>query len=195
MVDWGDMTKLLSRLFLDLAFVSIIIRLVYFRLYRNREFVFTFYLFNVITFLLCLLLRKVPAELGFALAIFGVFGILRYRTEQIRNRDLTYLFIVIGLGLLNALSNKGVSLAELLTVNTLIVGLSAWLELAPSKTIIGVTPMLYDRLELLQPGHEEQLASDILMRTGHTVVKVDIHRVDLLRDAAEISVHHSRRSS
>jgi hypothetical protein len=137
MVDWGDMTKLLSRLFLDLAFVSIIIRLVYFRLYRNREFVFTFYLFNVITFLLCLLLRKVPAELGFALAIFGVFGILRYRTEQIRNRDLTYLFIVIGLGLLNALSNKGVSLAELLTVNTLIVGLSAWLELAPSKTIIG----------------------------------------------------------
>ncbi len=190
--DWGDLAKLLSRLALNLVFTSIIIRLIYYRLYRNREYLFTFYLFNLITFFLCMLLRKVPAELGFALAIFGVFGILRYRTEQIRNRDLTYLFIVIGIAIMNAVANKSVSLAELLIANGMIVGVGAWLELKPSRLAEAAAPMLYDRLDLLRPGNEDKLASDIGARTGYKVLRVDVHRIDLLRDAAEITIHHRR---
>lgn len=188
--DWVDLVKLLSRLALDLIFVSVIIRLVYYRRYKNRDYVFTYYLFNVITLLMCLLLRKIQTELGLALALFGVFGILRYRTEQIRIRDLTYLFIVIGLGLLNGVANKTISDAELLAVNIIIVSMTALLELRPWKNSERSMMMFYDRIEMLQPGNEAQLLADIRSRTGLAVARVEVNQVDFLRDAAEITVFH-----
>ena len=188
LVDVEDLTKLGSRLLLDLVFVFILVRLIYYRLYRNREYVFTYFLFNIITLSLCLLLRKVPIELGFALGLFAVFGILRYRTEPIKIRDLTYLFIVIGLGILNAVANKKVSVAEMILVNAVIVGMTAWLELrgaARARTI----PMLYDNLQLLAPGRERELRADLCERTGFPVQRVELVRVDFLRDSAEIIVY------
>lgn len=190
--DSGDFLKLVSRLGLDLAFASIVIAVVYYRLYRSREYVFTYYIFNVITFSMCVLLRKVPMELGFALGLFAVFGILRYRTEEIRMRDLTYLFIVIGLGIINAVANRKVSLVELLTVNAIIVAVTAALELYPRGYRHGATPMLYDKLELLRPGQHAALLADLKARTGLDIVRVHVNRIDMLRDAAEITVSHRR---
>ena len=181
--------ELFSRLALDLAFTWVVTRQVYFRLYRNREHVFTCCLFNVVTLCLCVLLRRGPAELGFGLTLFGVFGILRYRTEQIRSRDLTYLFIVIGLGIINGVADVGVRAAELLALNGLIVSLTALLELGLRRTPEGSTPILYDRLELLQPGNEATLVADLACRTGLAVVRVETQRIDLLRDAAEITIY------
>lgn len=193
LADWPDLGKLLSRLMVDLFFASVVIRLVYFRLYRNRDYVFTYYLFNVVTLFLCLLLRKVPTELGLALALFGVFGILRYRTEQIRIRELTYLFIVIGIGLLNGVANKSISAVELFVVNSTLVAMTAALELRPWKGSEKSTTMIYDQLALLQPGKEAELLADISARTGRTVLRVEINKVDLLRDAAEIAVFSRSR--
>lgn len=188
-VNWLDLGKLLSRLALDLAFATVVIR-IYYSLYRNREYVFTYYLFNVITFCLCFVLRKVSTHIGLALALFGVFGILRYRTEQIRIRDLTYLFIVIGIGVLNAFADHGVSVAELLAVDVGIVTITAVLELGGRGKSERSTPMWYDQLDLLRPGNEEGLITDIGAKTGLTVTRVEINRVDLLRDAADITVFH-----
>jgi Domain of unknown function (DUF4956) len=188
--DTWDFLKLVSRLGLDLIFTWIVVSLVYARLYRNRELIFTYYLFNVITFTLCLLLRKVPMELGFALGLFAVFGILRYRTEEIRMRDLTYLFIVIGIAILNGVANKKVSLVELVTVDAVIVGLTAAIELAPRNRGGGHAPVLYDNLALLHPGREAELYADLGKRLGVQVIRVQIHRIDLLRDAAEITAHY-----
>jgi hypothetical protein len=185
-----DFFKLMTRLGLDLGFASIVILFVYNRLYRNREFVFTYYVFNVITFSMCVLLRKVPTELGFALGLFAVFGILRYRTEPIRMRDLTYMFIVIGLAILNAVANKKISLIELITVNAVIAGIAAIIELHPGGRRRGSTPMLYDTLELLQPGRDAELIADLARRTGFDIERVQLHRIDLLRDAAEITVSY-----
>ncbi len=190
LIDEDDFFKLLSRLCLNLGFAAIVIRLIYFRLYQNREYVFTYFLFNVITFCLCLLLRKVPIELGFALGLFAVFGILRYRTEPIRIRDLTYLFIVIGLAILNAVANKKVSVAELLLVNGAIVGLTAFLELRPAKLHAHATPLHYDKLELIAPERQPELIADIKKRTGLEVVRIDIERIDMLRDSAELIVFY-----
>lgn len=188
-VGWEGLTTLLARLALDLAFAGVVIQLVYFRLYRNREHVFTCYLLNVVTLCFCLLLRKGPAELGFGLALFGVFGILRYRTEQIRSRELTYLFIAIGIGMINGVADRRVSAAELLSVNGVIATMTVLLERRLCGAIEGATPMLYDRLKLLQPGHEASLVADIASRTGLSVVRVEIQRIDLLRDAAEITIY------
>ncbi len=192
LVNGVEVGKLLARLGLDLAFASVVIHLVYFRLYKKREHVFTCYLFNVVTLCLCVLLRKGPAELGFALTLFGVFGILRYRTEQIRSLDLTYLFIVIGLGIINGVAGSGVSVAELLVTNGVIVALTGLLELGGGGRSERATPMLYDRLELLQPGNEPNLLADIVARTGLAVVRVETQRIDLLRDAAEITIYSRR---
>jgi hypothetical protein len=105
-------------------------------------------------------------------------------------RDLTYLFIVIGLGILNAVANKKVSLMELVTVNVVIVGVTAALELHSSNRSNGSTPMLYDNLSLLRPGEKAALLADLSARTGFDVVRVQVHRIDLLRDAAEITVFY-----
>ena len=190
MVDWPGLAALLSRLALDLVCATVVIRLVYYRLYKNREYVVTYYLFNVITFCLCLLLRKVPTPFGVALALFGVFGILRYRTEQIRIRDLTYLFVVIGIGVLNAVADKTVSVAELVVVDGVIIGMTALLELGPSKSLERSTEMFYDQLELLRPGNETRLLEDLRAKTGLAVVRVEVGRFDLLRDAAEITLFY-----
>lgn len=189
-IDVGDFVRLLSRLGLNLVFATAVILFVYYRIYRNREFVFTYYVFNVITFSMCLLLRKVPMELGFALGLFAVFGILRYRTEEIRMRDLTYLFILIGLGIINGVANKKVSTAELLLVNFVIVTGAALLELPSRARRHGSTPMLYDNLSLLHPDQREALHQDLTQRTGLDVLRVQVHRIDFLRDAAEITVQH-----
>jgi hypothetical protein len=184
----GDLTRFVVRMLVNIAFVAVVVHAVYYRLYRNREYVFTYYLFNIITCGMCLLLRKVPIELGFALGLFAVFGILRYRTEAIRIRDLTYLFIVIGLGILNGVANKKISVAELLVGNLMIVGATVLLERRSAGRAEHSTPMLYDNLKLLGPGNEVALHADIKARTGLEVIRVDVLRLDMLRDAAEVTV-------
>lgn len=189
--DGAELAKLLGRLGINLVFATLVIRSVYFRLYRDRVFAFTYYAFNAITFALCFLLTKVPIELGFALGLFAVFGILRYRTETVRIRDQTYLFIVIGLGILNAVANERISLAELVIVNVVVVGLTAILELSPSSRNVQSTLMFYDNLRLLKPGCETDLHDDLNARTGLSVVRVSVRHVDMLRDAAQIEVFYS----
>lgn len=188
LLDPAALVQLMLGLALDLTFASLVIWGTYYRLYRNREYVFTYLLFNTITFFLCMLLRRASIELGMSLALFGVFGILRYRTDQIRTRELTYLFIVIGIGLLNAIAVGSVSLVELLLTNTVIAGLTIGLEHRFSRPRERAVPMLYDQLALLQPGSEEQLLTDLRRRTGLVALRVEVMRVDFLRDAAEIVV-------
>jgi hypothetical protein len=191
----GNLAALLARLAMDLAFITITTFLVHYRLYRNREHLFTCHLFNLVTLCLCVLLRKGPAELGFGLTLFGVFGILRYRTEQIRSRDLTYLLVAIGIGLINGAAGPHVSVAELLVANGVVVAMVVLLEVGWRRSREVATPMLYDRLELLQPGREAALVADIVERTGLAVLRVETRHIDLLRDTAEITVYCGPRTT
>lgn len=187
-LDPVGLTTLLTRLVLDVVFTAVVVHVVYLRTHGRRDHVLTYYLFNIVTLCLCVLLRKGPTELGFALTLFGVFGILRYRTEQIRSRDLTYLFIVLGLAIVNGVADASLSLVEILTVNTAIVGATIVLERPRDGVIEHSTPLLYDRLELLRPTCREALLADIAARTGLAVVRVETERIDLLRDAADLIV-------
>jgi Domain of unknown function (DUF4956) len=186
--DPEDFSKLFCRLGMNLAFASVVILVVYYRRYKNREFVFTYYVFNVITFSMCILLRKTPMDMGFALGLFAIFGILKYRTEQIRMRDLTYLFIVLGLAILNAVANKKVSLLELVAVDLVITLVVVVVELRPRSGRVETSSLLYDRLELLRPGQRAALHADLGARLGLQVTRVQVHRIDLLKDAAEVTV-------
>ena len=190
LVNREELLRLLSRLGLNLIFAALVIRGVYQRLYRRNDYVFTYYLVNVITFSLALLLSQVPIELGFALGLFAVFSILRYRTEPILLRNLTYMFVVIGLGMLNALAHHQISLAELLVVNGVIVGMTAALELRPENRLQKKTTATYDNLELLRPSARDELLRDVARRTGLEVIDVDLRRIDFLRDSAEITISY-----
>lgn len=181
---------LLARLGLDLVFTTIVVRLVYYRLYKSRDYVFTYFLINVVTFTLAHLLSNVPIELGFALGLFAVFGILRYRTEAIKVRDLTYLFVVIGIALLHALANEGISLAELVIANGAIVGTVGLLEAAPFSGREESRVIHYDRLDLLSPESTAALLEDLRKRTHLPVERCEIGNVDLLRDSANITIHY-----
>lgn len=188
--DSDDLRKLLARLALNLVFAIIVVWLIHYRRYRNHEQVFSCLLLNVITFCMCMLLRKVPIELGFALGLFAVFGILRYRTEAIRMHDLTYLFILIGLAIVNSAANKKISVCELLAVNAVIVAATAILEYAVSRKDEASIQVRYDRLDLLHPGQEDALRRDLVQRTGLAITRVEIARFDMLRDSARILVYY-----
>ena len=189
--DITSLTALATRLVINLLFTSIVVRIAYTRLSQHREYLFTFLLVNVVTFSIAFLLSRSTVGLGLALGLFAVFGILRYRTEAIQVRHLTYLFVVIGLALLNALANGVISIAELLIVNGTIVGTVAILESTAFSGREEARRILYDRLDLLDPARSAELMKDIRTRTNLPATRCEIGDVDLMRDSAEITVYYA----
>ncbi len=187
--DFPGFAKLGLRFGLNLAFTAMIVLGVYVRRYGKNEYIFTYFMFNAITFALCFLLRKVPIELGFALGLFAVFGILRYRTEAIRTQDLTYMFVVIGIAILNAVANKKVSLAELLLVNGAIVALTALLERLTFFRADQSRVITYDNMDIIRKNDHAALIADLRDRTGLNVQRVRVGSVNLLRDTAQVVVY------
>lgn len=164
----------------------ILLRLIYFRHSPNREALFSFFLFANGVFIVTYLLSGIELSMGFAFGLFAVFAMLRYRTEAITIRDMTYLFIVIGLALMCSVAPLVYwELALLLTlVNVLaVVGESYWL--APSVVERKVN---YDKVALIAPEHRKALIEDLQLRLGVRVVKIDIGRVDYLSDSALLTV-------
>ena len=193
MIDSTGTLRFVLRLGIDLFFASIVTFAVYMKRYGRNEYLFTYIMFNVITFTLCFSLRQVPIELGFALGLFAVFGILRYRTDPIRIHDLTYLFIVIGIGIFIAVANNMVSLSELLLVNTVVTGLTALLENGLKLHQFSSMNVLYDDLTHLQTSKEDLLL-DIRSRTGKDVHRFTINQIDLLRETVDITIYFREES-
>jgi hypothetical protein len=187
-LDVSDLVKLVVRFFIDLGFIALVVRGIYLRYHPRLDFAFSCVLLNVMTFAVCMLLRKVPVELGFALGLFGVFGILRYRTDAIGTRDLTYLFVSVGLGMLNAIANKKVSFSEVLFINVAILGTLAFFEQRTRSSGREVRTLLYDHLALLKPGRSEELIADLRERTGLEVSKYRVEDIDLIRDCARMTI-------
>lgn len=187
------LSGLAVRLALNLLVVALLVR-TYARHLPDRGYIFTYVLLNVVTFAVGFLLSKVPIQLGFAVGLFGVFGILRYRTEAIPARDLTYLFAVIGVALINALSHEGISLVELLLVNALIVAAAVVLEVSAFSGREESRQVLYDRLDLLAPDAADALLADLRQRTRLPITRFEIGDFDLLKDTAAIRVYFARTS-
>ena len=183
-----DLVKLFVRFLIDFAFTFVIVRVLYFAANRRKDYLFTFIVFNLLTFFICFLLRKVPMELGFALGLFAVFGILRYRTEPIPIKEMTYLFIVIGLAMINALANKKISWAELVFVNTTILLVTLSFEKLWFNNEIQSKNVVYERRDLIKMEHRLEMIKDLRERTGLDIVRVQIGKIDLLRDVAIVTV-------
>lgn len=189
LVKWEDFLGLLIRLFIHLSFVFVLVRLIYYPQAKRKDFLFTYFLFSVSIFLMCFLLESVKLEMGFALGLFAVFGIIRYRTDAIPIKEMTYLFIVIAMSVMNALINKKISLVELGFANLVIIAVTyglekVWLMRHESSKIV-----IYDNIELIQLGRREELISDLEKRTGIRVTRIEIGKIDFLRDTVLIKIH------
>ena len=190
--DLEDFSKLLFKFGINFIFLIIIVRLIYYRVKDDKDYVFTYIMFNILTFFICFLLRKVPMQMGFALGLFAVFGILRYRTEAIPIRQMTYLFIVIGISMINALSNKSVSIFEVLFTNGIIALITYLIDRLWFQTIEEKKSIIYEKIELIKPENKQELIKDLKERTGLPIHEVKVDKIDFLKDTAAVTIYYNR---
>ena len=131
-------------------------------------------------------------QMGFALGLFAVFGILRYRTEAIPIRQMTYLFIVIGISMINALSNKSISIFEVLFTNALITLITYLIDRLWFQTIEEKKNIVYEKIELIKPENKQELIKDLKERTGLPIHEVKVEKIDFLRDTAAVTIYYNR---
>lgn len=185
-----DMWELLFKFGVDMLVLFILIRLIYYPIHRKKDYLFTYFLFNTLIFFLCILLNSVKLSIGFAFGLFAIFGILRYRTEQISIKDMTYLFSVIALAVINALASKKVSIAELAFTDGMILLVTYALEHLWLTRHEAVRDVIYERIALIRPQEQAALHADLQERLGIRVSRVEVGRVDLLRDTAQLRVFY-----
>ena len=193
--DAKDFFTLITKTIFNLAIITIIIRYIYYPVTKNKDYLFTYFLISLTVFLLCVLLDSVKLQLGFALGLFAIFGIIRYRTDPIPIKEMTYLFLVIGVSVVNALANKKISHAELVFANLMIVFVTFGMErlwlLKPEfrKNII------YEKIELIVPERRAELIADLQERTGINVIRVEVRRIDFLKDTANLRIFYYENDS
>jgi len=114
LIDVPGFLEFVLRFILNMAVIMILVRWLYYSKTKRKDYLFTYILISSIVFLLCFLLESVKLQIGFALGMFAIFGIIRYRTDAIPIKEMTYLFLIIGVSVINALTNTETSLIDLL---------------------------------------------------------------------------------
>ncbi len=183
-----DLWEMLFKFGLDLIVVFALIRMIYYPIHRKKENLFTYFVFNVLIFFLCILMNNVKLSMGFGFGLFAVFSIIRYRTEQLSVKDMTYLFTVITLAVINALVSKKVSLAELLFTNSMILALVYVMEHLWLTRHEAMRQLIYEKIDLIKPAKRAELYADLEARLGVKASRVEIGRIDLLRDTVQLRV-------
>ena len=186
----SELLNLIIRFGFNLLIATIIIKLIYQRNHTNNlDFVFTYFMFNSLIFFFAFLLSNITINMGFAFGLFAVFAILRYRTDPIPIKEMTYLFIVITIGVINALSGAEVSYGALLFTNIALVGLTYVLETYWQNNTLILRTVEYEIIENIKPENHEKLLFDLEDRVGIPIIKFEIHRINFLRDTVRISIY------
>lgn len=189
LIDGAGFLELMAHFALNMLVVMGIIRFFYYPKSRRRDYFFTFTLISISIFLMIFLLGSVKLKIGFALGLFAIFGIIRYRTESMPVREMTYLFVIIAISVINALALE-LSYAELAATNLLFV-LCIWLcESNRWLKHISCKLVQYDRIELITPQRRAELVADLNERTGLSITKVEVGHIDFLRDTALLKVYY-----
>ena len=180
---------LVVRFVVHLLLVFTLVHFVYGKRGKHKEFYFSYMAISVVVFVLCFLLSNVKIELGFALGLFAIFGIIRYRTDAIPIKEMTYLFVVIGISVINALANCTVTFFEVIFANLAIILALLLLEKVLFKYQEEPITLVYEKIENIHLENREQLIADLEKRTGISVERYTINRIDFMRDVAEITLY------
>jgi hypothetical protein len=190
LIDQQDFWELLIRFSFNLLVVLIGVRFLYYPIAKRKDYLFTYILISAVVFLLCFLLENVKLQLGFALGLFAIFGIIRYRTDAIPIKEMTYLFLVIGISVINALANKKVSYAELVFTNLALLLVAFFLEHVFLLKHESTKSVIYEKIDLIKAGRRAELIQDLELRIGLKINRIEIGRIDFLRDTVRIKVYY-----
>lgn len=185
-----DVFTLLFRLLVNLVVLTVVIRYLYYPRTKRKDYLFTYYVIGIITFFICFALKKLDIDTGMGLGLFAIFGIIRYRTNTVEIKEMTYLFLVIGLSVINSLASNNISLLEVIIINGSMIGLTAGLEYMwllkheTRKTIV------YERIELITPEHYDEMMADLTKRTGLKINRFEVGKINFLRDVAQVMVYY-----
>lgn len=169
--------------------VMFLVRFLYFPTYQDRDFAFSFIVFGLVVFLVTFFLKDANISMGFSFGLFALFGILRYRTEAISTKEMTFLFVVIGLAMINAVGGFGY--LEGIALNILVIFLTwfaqghMFLKQEYKKSIT------FEKIELIHPSQRAALLADLRERTGLNISRVEIGNVDYVRDIAKLRVFYA----
>lgn len=191
-----DFYKMCVRFLINFIALTALIRGCYYSFSKKADYVFTFYLVGTVVFFLCFTLKKYEIDLGLALGLFAIFGILRYRTDPLKVREMTYLFIVIGLSVINALSNKKMSYIEILTANAVVILMAYYLDRywnRQSRQRTASKDILYQSLDYIKPDQQELLKKDLEDKLGFEILKVEIGQIDFEKQTVKVKIRYKKQ--
>ena len=186
----NDFYKMMIRFLLNLFFLTGIVKFIYYKHNQKREYLFTFFLIGIVVYFLCFTLKKYELDLGMALGLFAIFGIIRYRTLPLEVKEMTYLFVVIGISVMNSLSNKKMSYAEIIAANSIILFALYLLERYWVESKMLSKDVTYEIIENIRPENHELLKADLEKRLGIEILSFEVGNVNFLRDVAKITVYY-----
>lgn len=192
--DWYGLSELVIRFLLNTAVIALIVRVFYYPKSKRRDYFVTFILISISVFLLIFLMGGVKLKVGFALGLFAIFGIIRYRTESVPIREMTYLFLIIAVSAINGLATS-ISYVELLATNLLFI-ISIW-AMESNRWVKHVASKLvmYDNINLITPDKEDELIADLKKRTGLHILRVEVGAIDFSKDTAMVKVYYEPLSN
>ncbi|MBR0501731.1 MAG: DUF4956 domain-containing protein [Paludibacteraceae bacterium] len=193
LVNRDGLGLLLFRFGLNVIVTSLIIVWLYYSKSKRRDYVFTFTLISTTVFLLIFLLGSEKLQIGLALGLFAIFGIIRYRTDTVPIREMTYLFLIIGLSVINALAIS-VSYVELFCTNFLFVLMTWVMEKTRIVSKSACKLIKYEKIDLITPDKYDEMLADIKKRTGLNITKCEVGYIDFLKDTALVKVYYESAS-
>lgn len=191
-IKWfdDDVFKLLFRLGINLIFMTIIIRYLYYPVAKRKDYLFTYFLIGTITFFLCFGLKKLNIDTGMGLGLFAIFGIIRYRTDAIDIKEMTYLFLIIGISVINSLASNKISFTEIILINATVVGLTYGLEYLWLIKHLTRKVVTYERIDLITPDKYDEMKLDLETRTGLSINKFEVGKINFLDDTAQVKIFY-----
>lgn len=181
---WG----ILIRFAINMIFLIILVGGVYFRYSKKEKFLFTFFLIGILVFLVASIMKLIDIRIGLAFGLFAIFGILRFRTRNFGVKDMAYIFTAIGLSVVNALGLLVLPLFGILVMDVLIIVSTFLLEEFLLKNLFKKHKITYDDLDMLVPAKKEELLKDISARTGRSIIKVKIIKIDFKKGVADLDI-------
>jgi hypothetical protein len=185
-----SIVEFLIRYAVNFIVVFIVVRLIYYPRHKNKDFLFTFFLFNTVNFLICFLLSTTKLKMGFAFGMFAIFSILRYRTVSVPIREMGYFFVCVTIGLLNSLVDFQESWEVILVSNVLLLLVIFLLERTQNLAHENYKEIHYERIDLIKPEKREEMIADLKERTGLPIHRIEINRIDFLKDVTRIKAFY-----
>lgn len=179
-----------TRAIIDVLAIVFLVGLIYYPKHRNKDFIFTFVLFNIINFMICYLLGAAKIKMGFAFGLFAIFSIIKYRTIVVSIKDMGYFFVCVALGMLNSLANLSDGFTILIVCNLVILLLTYFLERLNFINNENVKEIIYDNVQLIKPSMREELIADLVDRTGLEIHKVEIVSINYLKDTVLLKAYY-----